>query len=353
MSESFIRLYADGDEPTDAYLLAEGECVFFVSEGDKYTIKGKNIILGGSEVILSKSLNVHTLRLETALIDSTAKVKRIPAERFLEGLSQVSFLLNVAMVLAKQVSLTNLIIARYEKTLHGKKNDRRQVCLEYYNIVRDLKASNAKRVLPWLKEMIVKYETSLVFREGEAMSRTAEPIRISGGTQLSDKMMEFPLGSHLCEEGEEGNEMYILQSGMIDVVVKGTVVATYSEPGTPIGEMALLIGEKRTATLKAKNNVVVTRIRKDEIKEVAEREISIIQSVAHSLAKKQYQNVCRIKDLTEKSIEKEIFSDGGKDALKFAAVATELSSLRNALSELVFKKNEPFLKEIADRYAID
>jgi len=352
MSKSFSRLFAERSESNEAFLLAEGEVVFYLTESDKYVIKGKNLIIGGSEIILSKVLSIETNRLETALVDGDSKVKRISSESFIEGLSKVSFLLNVAMVLAKQVSLTNEIIVRCSKTLNGSKNDRRDACLEYYRLVNDLKKENAKRMLPWLKELIVKYETSLVFKEGEAYSKTAEPVRITSGTHLTDKMIEFPMGSFLCQEGETGTEMYILQSGMIDVIVRDTVVATYSESGTPIGEMALLIGEKRTASLKAKNNVVATRIRKEEIREVAERDIGVIQSVVQSLAKKHFQNVGRIRDLTEKTIEKEIFSDG-KDALKNTAVHTELSGLRNAVSEIVFKKNEPFLKEIAQRYLID
>jgi len=352
MSNSFSRLYAEGSAPNEAFLLEGGKTVFYLTETDKYVISGKNIVIGGSEIVLSKVLGITTGRLETALIEGETKVKRISADNFVQGLEKVSFLLNVAMVLAKQVSLTNEIIVRCSKNLNSSKTERRTACLEYYRIMNDLKNENTKRMLPWLKEMIVKFETSLVYKEGEAYSKTAEPVRITGGTQLTDKMIEFPVGALLCEEGESGTEMFILQSGMIDVVVKGTVVATFSDPGTPIGEMALLIGEKRTASLRAKNNVVVTRIRKDEIKEVAERDIGVIQSVVHSLAKKHFQNTGRIRELTEKTIEKEIFADKG-DAVKNTAVQTELSALRNEVSEILFKRNEPFLKEIAQRYSID
>jgi CRP-like cAMP-binding protein len=355
MSGQYLRLYQEGTEPSDAYLLAGGGALFFLTDVDKYSIQGQNIIIGGTEVLLDKVLGLRTFRLETALAESSAQIKRIPAEKFIAGLSQVSFLINVAMVLAKQVVLTNQIISRYEHSLHGKERDRQKVCLEYYKIVRDVKEVNTKRMLPWLKEFITKYETSLIYREGEALSRTAEPVRITSVTHLTDKMAEYPKDSLLCEEGTDGAELFILQSGTIDVLVKGNPVATISEQGTPIGEIALLIGEKRSATLKARNNVVVTRIRKNEIKEVAEREIGVVQSIAHSLGKKHFQNVHRVRDLTGKSIEKEIADNSGqaKSAMKFTNAQTELSSVRNAFSELVFRKNESFLKEIAVRYAID
>jgi len=355
MSGKYIRLYEGGAAADGSFLLEEGNAFFFVTTADKYILNGRNLIIGGSEIILFKELGVVTPRMETALVDDTSKVKKISTEKFVEGMANFPFLINVSMVLAKQVSLTNRIIAENRKNLVGKEDDRRGLCIEYYKIVRDLKDENVKRKLPWLKDIVTKYETSLIFKEGEALSRTSEPVKIMTSNNLTSKMVEYPINGIICEEGADGSEMYILQSGMIDVLVGGKSVATISEPGTPIGEIALLIGEKRTATMKAKNTVVLTRIHKNDLKDIAEKDFSVIKSIGLSLAQKHYQNISKVHDLTMKLVEKQMSTsqdDKRKAAMKYASISSGLSSLKNDFSEVLFKKNEPFLKEIAGRYNI-
>jgi CRP-like cAMP-binding protein len=355
MSGKFIRLYESGSVADCSFLLEEGNAFFFLTTADKYILNGRNLIIGGSELVLFKELGITTPRMETVLVDETSKVKKISSDKFVEGITNYPFLINVSMVLAKQVSLTNRVISENRKNLVGKEDDRRSLCTEYYKIVRDLREENVKRKLPWLKEIVVKYEMSLVFKEGEALSRTSEPVKIMTSNMLTSKMVEYPKDGIICEEGADGSEMYILQSGMIDVLVGGKSVATISDPGTPIGEIALLIGEKRTATMKAKNTVVLTRIHKNDLKDIASKDLSVIKSIALSLAKKHYQNVSKVHELTMKLVEKEMntsVDDKRKAAIKYESISSGLSSLRNDVSEIVFKKNEPFLKDIAARYNI-
>ena len=349
----FVKLYDRNADPSDAFLLADGTAIFYVTETDKYNLVGKNVVIGGSEMLLSRVLSIPVHRLETAVVRKDAAVKRISGENFVGGLSNFSFLLNVSMVAAKQVSLTNQIISVNRKLLKGQEEDRQKVCLDYYRIVRDLKKENEKRRLPWLKDFVAKYEMSLVCKEGEAVSRTAEPLIIRSSTGLSDMQSEFPRDSVLCEEGTDGTEMFILESGAIAVLVGGHQIASISDPGTPIGEIALLIGEKRTATLKARNTVTVTRIRKSDLKSVAERDPGILVSIAQSLAKKHYQNVTKLHELSAMIVERDITvsdADRAKAAQKSFAAKSELMALTNALGELVFKHNEPFLKEISAKY---
>ena len=51
--------------------------------------------------------------------------------------------------------------------------------------------------------------------------------------------------------------MFILQSGTLEVSIAGRKAAVIEQPGTVIGEMALLLGEKRTATIKPVNTAVL------------------------------------------------------------------------------------------------
>ena len=55
----------------------------------------------------------------------------------------------------------------------------------------------------------------------------------------------------LAHEGAVGNEFIVVLDGQVDVVQHDDLVATRG-PGTPLGEIALLRGGPRTATLVAR-----------------------------------------------------------------------------------------------------
>ena len=180
-------------------------------------------------------------------------------------MSNFSFLINTSIVLAKQVLLTNKIINKNIDALEGKEKQMRELSIQFYKAVFKLSQEYEKRKLPWINDVLKKYFTSLNYKRGEAFFKSQDSITIESSSRLSDKMIEFPRGSIICEENTAGEEMYILQAGAIDVEIGGNRVATIDKKGTVIGEMALLLNEKRTATLKAKNNAVITVIKKKEL----------------------------------------------------------------------------------------
>jgi Cyclic nucleotide-binding domain len=57
-------------------------------------------------------------------------------------------------------------------------------------------------------------------------------------------------GEHLVEQGEPGEELFLLFDGVLEVVTDGKVIAEVG-PGAILGEMALLEQGHRTATLRA------------------------------------------------------------------------------------------------------
>ena len=65
-------------------------------------------------------------------------------------------------------------------------------------------------------------------------------------TQVED--MEFPAGKVLCREGQSGGDFFVLTSGAADVT-RGTKKITKMAPGDFFGEIALVDGGKRTATV--------------------------------------------------------------------------------------------------------
>jgi CRP-like cAMP-binding protein len=63
--------------------------------------------------------------------------------------------------------------------------------------------------------------------------------------------LEIPAGRVLAREGSVGTEFIVVLDGQVDVLCQDDLVATRG-PGTPLGEIALLSGRPRTATLVAR-----------------------------------------------------------------------------------------------------
>ena len=65
-------------------------------------------------------------------------------------------------------------------------------------------------------------------------------------------------GEYICRQGEEGNELYIVKKGEVQVIQKsngGERVIFKAKEGACLGELAILGNITRTASLYAKGNV--------------------------------------------------------------------------------------------------
>ncbi|MGB2953789.1 MAG: cyclic nucleotide-binding domain-containing protein [Gaiellaceae bacterium] len=80
-------------------------------------------------------------------------------------------------------------------------------------------------------------------------------------------------GELLVEQGDEGNELYLLLDGMLEVVADGEPVAEVG-PGALLGERALLEGGTRTATLRATTKARVAVVPADSVDQSALPELA-------------------------------------------------------------------------------
>jgi Cyclic nucleotide-binding domain len=71
-------------------------------------------------------------------------------------------------------------------------------------------------------------------------------------------------GQVLVRQGDPGNQLFLLLDGLLSVEVDGTAVAEVA-PGAVLGELALLRGGRRQATLRATTPCRVARVRDDQI----------------------------------------------------------------------------------------
>ncbi len=61
---------------------------------------------------------------------------------------------------------------------------------------------------------------------------------------------KYKKGDILYKQGDKSTELYILNSGKVEVYVDDIYIATISEKGAIIGESSLLLNQTRSATLK-------------------------------------------------------------------------------------------------------
>ena len=80
-----------------------------------------------------------------------------------------------------------------------------------------------------------------------------------GLTQLA----QYKAGEHIIVEGERGVELYVLLSGDVDILKGGELLTTLNA-GVHIGEMALIDSAPRSATVKAKTDVRLLVMRREE-----------------------------------------------------------------------------------------
>ena len=100
----------------------------------------------------------------------------------------------------------------------------------------------------------------------------------------------LPGGWPLIRQGEIGNALYVVVSGALGVFVKGadgrTELVTQLSAGAAVGEMSLLTGEKRSATLTAIRDTELLRLPKDAFEKLSTSYPILLQNLAEILARR-------------------------------------------------------------------
>ncbi len=101
----------------------------------------------------------------------------------------------------------------------------------------------------------------------------------------------YSVGEVPVRQGDQGDSFYIIKSGRVDVVVEKSpgekaVVATIG-PGNFFGEMSLLTGAVRTASIHVKSDAEFIVIDKDSFGSTLINNPSIAESLSHILSERQ------------------------------------------------------------------
>ena len=115
----------------------------------------------------------------------------------------------------------------------------------------------------------------------------------------NSKMDYFGRGEAVIEEGAEGESLFILLRGMahVTVVKQGTNVRVGGlRPGDCFGEMSLLTGERRSATVRAEGDCYVMEISKPVMAEVLRDFPQCLEQMSELLARRKMENEGILKD---------------------------------------------------------
>ena len=113
-------------------------------------------------------------------------------------------------------------------------------------------------------------------KELQAVSRLVTPIYVKAGKVLT-------------KEGDPGREFMIIASGTATVRRKGRKIATLG-PGDFFGELALLAGVPRTATVIAESDMVIEALNRAEFATLLDESPSIARKVLSAVSKRSYDN---------------------------------------------------------------
>lgn len=113
-----------------------------------------------------------------------------------------------------------------------------------------------------------------------------------------DPFVEIAAGAAIFREGEPGNEMYIIESGSVEIVrqARGAEPLATLEAGDCFGEMALLEEQPRFASAIAKTDVRLLRIERAVFSDVLRSNVEVPLRIMRKLSARLRRSEQRAQD---------------------------------------------------------
>ena len=83
---------------------------------------------------------------------------------------------------------------------------------------------------------------------------------------LAGYLIGFASGQIIFLEGDDSQDLYVLASGQVDVFKGDKKIREIGTRGAIFGELSFFLGDRRTASIRARNDVQVIRIPREKIK---------------------------------------------------------------------------------------
>jgi len=148
------------------------------------------------------------------------------------------------------------------------------------------------------------------------------PLSAEEKRQLAEGMRvhRYALGEHIVHQGEEGDCFFVLTSGRVEVSATdeggfSTVLAQLGE-GDFFGEMSLLTGERRSATVRALEDTEVIVVDKANFSQVITKNPSIAESLSEILEQRLAENAAKMAELEKERPREKVSLESRTSLLK-------------------------------------
>ncbi|MCB2193627.1 MAG: cyclic nucleotide-binding domain-containing protein [Deltaproteobacteria bacterium] len=145
--------------------------------------------------------------------------------------------------------------------------------------------------------------------------------------RLERYLIIFHQNQTLFLEGEQSQDLYVLLEGELDVLKGEQVISILSEPGAVFGEMSFLMGDKRTATIRARTQGKALCVPREEIGRFLQEFPELGKNMAQVLAQRLDAASDQLFGLKE-------FCDMLPDAVVLTDHTGKVTALNRAASEL-------------------
>jgi len=174
---------------------------------------------------------------------------------------------------------------------------------EQINIPYPIRTLHLERRAP--RPVAEGYEEARAILRGEPLFQCLSDGQIENLVQQS-KLNHFGRGERVIEEGADGESMFILLRGDAQVSVAqngSTIPVATLRSGDCFGEMSVLTGEKRSATVRAEGDCYVMEIGKDTMGDVIRDSPECLRQLSELLARRKMETEGILKDATSSSAE--------------------------------------------------
>lgn len=164
--------------------------------------------------------------------------------------------------------------------------------LEVLEFARD-RLDQMMNEYPRVKEVMLEFYRERVMKTLLTISPLFEPFQESEKQELLERfeVVELPAGTQIIQEGTEGDGLYLIMNGAVRVLKDGPdgtpVELAVLREGEFFGEMSLLLRQKTTATVEAKEATNCFRLPKSVFNEIILTHPQILEVISEFTDKRQ------------------------------------------------------------------
>jgi small-conductance mechanosensitive channel/CRP-like cAMP-binding protein len=162
-------------------------------------------------------------------------------------------------------------------------------------------------------------------REVKSLLDTVDFFSILGQEDLEQlakraTLQMFAKGEMVCVQGQPGDCFYIIKSGLLTVKAvdaQGTLfLSVEMRPGQYFGEMALLTGEPRSASVEASSEAELLRLGKEDLRHLFRLNSQVETMISKRLAERQLSTTQAMVEAQEERLAKSIQSNSGDERVE-------------------------------------